>query len=263
MFSCVYKSCCYHIKSYNSLRNHLIFCCSTMASEATVDLKDKRVPYKSRNELLLEKDIVKEPIKLFEAWFKEASNTPGIIEPNAMFIATSSKSGIPSGRMVLLKSFGNNGFVFFTNYNSRKGIELAENPNASLAFYWEPLKRSVRIEGHVEKTSEKESDDYFHSRPYASKIGALASDQSKPCESRDQMSKITEELKQKYSETDHVPRPKHWGGYVVIPKVIEFWQGQSDRVHDRIVFSKPTPGDPLGEYLHEGEDGWKYQRLFP
>uniref|UniRef100_A0A8D8R6V7 pyridoxal 5'-phosphate synthase n=1 Tax=Cacopsylla melanoneura TaxID=428564 RepID=A0A8D8R6V7_9HEMI len=173
------------------------------------------------------------------------------------------KSGIPSGRMVLLKSFGNNGFVFFTNYNSRKGIELAENPNASLAFYWEPLKRSVRIEGHVEKTSEKESDDYFHSRPYASKIGALASDQSKPCESRDQMSKITEELKQKYSETDRVPRPKHWGGYVVIPKVIEFWQGQSDRVHDRIVFSKPTPGDPLGEYLHEGEDGWKYQRLFP
>ncbi|KAI5709745.1 hypothetical protein M8J75_002971 [Diaphorina citri] len=234
-----------------------------MAAESTTDLKDKRVPYKSRNEVLLEKDIVKEPFKLFESWFHEANNTPGIIEANAMFIATSTKNGIPSGRMVLLKSYGKNGFVFFTNYNSRKGNELAENPQASLAFYWEPLKRSVRIEGHVEKTSDKESDDYFQSRPYASKIGAIASDQSRPCESRDQMSKITEELRQKYKEGDYVPRPKHWGGYVVIPKVIEFWQGQSDRVHDRIVFKRPVPGEPLGPHSHEGEDGWYYERLFP
>lgn len=261
MFSCVRLSV-YQTNIFLVSR-HISLLSKAMATEKTTNLKDQRVPYKSRNEVLLEKDIVKEPIKLFETWFNEANNTPGIIEANAMFIATSTKSGLPSGRMVLLKSFGKNGFVFFTNYNSRKGTELTENPQASLAFYWEPLKRSVRIEGHVVKTSDKESEDYFQSRPYASKIGAIASAQSQPCESRDQMSRITEELQAKYKEGDYVPRPQHWGGYVVVPNVIEFWQGQSDRVHDRIVFSKSVPGEPLEPYTHEGEEGWRYKRLFP
>jgi pyridoxamine 5'-phosphate oxidase len=188
------------------------------------------------------------PIKQFEKWFQELP-AAGVNEQDAisMTLATATADGKPSARIVLLKSFDEQGFVFYTNYDSRKGSELAENARACLLFYWAPLWRQVRIEGAIEKVSQKESDQYFHSRPLGSKIGAWASDQSKTIENRAVLEKRFEEFGWKFG--DNVPRPPHWGGYRVRPEVIEFWQGQENRLHDRLRYTLQQDGSWIIERL--------------
>ncbi|XP_063815703.1 pyridoxine-5'-phosphate oxidase isoform X2 [Pseudophryne corroboree] len=204
-----------------------------------------------------------DPIAQFGAWFQEVLNCPVIAEPNAMCLATATRDGKPSARMVLLKGFGSDGFRFYTNQQSRKGKELETNPVASLLFFWEPLNRQVRIEGSVERLSDQESDDYFHSRPKSSQIGAAVSHQSQVIPDREYLRKKNAELEEKYKEKE-VPRPVEWGGYIVRPSVIEFWQGQTNRLHDRIVFRRPTEGEAeTSPWTHPGEGGWMYERLAP
>ena len=164
-----------------------------------------------------------------------------------MTLATADGEGQPSARIVLLKSFDDRGFVFYTNYNSRKARDLAANARACLLFYWSPLWRQVRIEGAIEKVSEAESDEYFHSRPLGSKIGAWASDQSQPVVSRNELEKRFEEFSWKFA--DNVPRPPHWGGYRVKPVEIEFWQGRENRLHDRLRYRLQQDGSWLIERL--------------
>jgi len=188
------------------------------------------------------------PIKQFETWFQELP-AAGVNEQDAisMTLATATADGKPSARIVLMKSFDDQGFVFYTNYDSRKGSELGENARACLLFYWAPLWRQVRVEGAIEKVSEEESDQYFHSRPLGSKIGAWASDQSQAIESRAVLEKRFEEFSWKFA--DNVPRPPHWGGYRVRPEVIEFWQGQENRLHDRLRYTLQQDGSWLIERL--------------
>lgn len=163
----------------------------------------------------------------------------------------------------MLKGCNSDGFTFFTNYGSRKAKELEENPCAALTFYWMPLRRSIRIEGDVEKVSAAESEEYFHQRPKASQIGALASPQSLVIPNREHLDKIEEEIKSKLKPDEPIPMP-HWGGYLVKPKSIEFWQGQTNRLHDRIRFRKLEPTEIIDETLvHAGDDGWVYERLAP
>ena len=164
-----------------------------------------------------------------------------------MTLATADKEGQPTARIVLLKNFDEQGFVFYTNYDSRKGHELAENPRVCLLFYWSQLWRQVRIEGSVAKVSEAESDEYFHSRPLGSKVGAWASDQSQPVESREQLEKRFEEFSSRFA--DSVPRPQHWGGYRVKPDLIEFWQGRENRLHDRMRYNLQPDGTWIIERL--------------
>nr|XP_022903068.1 pyridoxine/pyridoxamine 5'-phosphate oxidase-like isoform X1 [Onthophagus taurus] len=226
--------------------------------------KDMRTCYNNRTNLLIEDELpFKCPYAIFEKWLTEAKEDKRIIEPNSMCVATATKSGIPSARYILCKGYDKTGFIFFTHYTSRKGQELEENPNAALTFYWPPIHRSIRVEGKVEKLSSEIADEYFKTRPYDSQIGALCSDQSKPIEGRHVLFEREIELKQKYGE-GQVPRPEQWGGYKVIPKCIEFWQGQSDRIHDRIRFRKVTCDNELdGKVLHKGADDWFYERLAP
>ncbi|XP_066942865.1 pyridoxine/pyridoxamine 5'-phosphate oxidase-like isoform X3 [Macrobrachium rosenbergii] len=217
-------------------------------SKMSIDIGGMRKPYKGKNEAFTEDDLVaKEPFAQFREWFDQACSTPGIIEANAMCLATSTKCGKPSARMVLLKGYGKDGFRFFTNYTSRKGEEL------------------VRVEGTVEKLSEKESDDYFHSRPRSSQIGACISPQSKVIEGRHILTEKEQDLLEEYSDDKKIiPKPETWGGFRVVPEVIEFWQGQTTRIHDRIRFRKPLPDEVLDEQLtKQGEDGWFYERLAP
>ena len=186
------------------------------------------------------------PIQQFTQWYEEAVAAE-VPETDAMTLATATASGNPSARIVLLKGFDERGFVFYTNYESRKAKELAENSRVSLLFYWMPIKRQVRIQGTVEKVSAEESDQYFHSRPLGSKIGAWASDQSEVIESREALEKRFEELGWKFS--DNVPRPPHWGGYRVKPDTIEFWQGRENRLHDRLRYRLQADGSWLIERL--------------
>ncbi|XP_065563040.1 pyridoxine/pyridoxamine 5'-phosphate oxidase-like [Artemia franciscana] len=234
---------------------------------SNVDIKDMRQPYKHKNEAFLEEHLVsREPFKQFESWFNEACKCETIIEPNAMCIATSTREGMPACRMVLLKEFGKNGFKFFTNYGSRKGSELVisvENPFAALMFYWEPLNRSIRIEGSVQKMSVEECTDYFHSRPKSSQIAACVSPQSEVIPSRQFLIDRELELLNKYAH-DQVPKPEKWGGFIVAPTSFEFWQGQTTRMHDRIRFRLKKDEEICDNVLvHEGEDGWVYERLAP
>jgi len=195
-----------------------------------------------------EKDVDPHPVKQFEKWFQIALNA-NLKEPTAMSLGTATKSGKPSVRTVLLKSYDENGFVFFTNYESRKGIEMAENPFAAVVFWWGELGRQVRIEGTVEKILEEESEDYFHSRPFDSQISALASAQSRRVESRKILETLYNRLKKEY-EGKIVPRPQYWGGYRLVPDAFEFWQGWVNRLHDRILYTKMR-------------GGWKIERLAP
>ena len=198
---------------------------------------------------LSEKDVAPNPIDQFTRWWDDALNSE-IDEVNAMTLATVTAEGFPSARIVLLKGYTEDGFVFFTNYESHKGKELAQNPRACLVFFWKVLERQVRIEGNVEKISAEESEAYFQSRPIGSRIGAWASPQSTVISGREVIENNVVELEKKYANTP-IPRPEHWGGYIVKPVNIEFWQGRSSRLHDRILYTAQK--DLL----------WKIERLAP
>jgi pyridoxamine 5'-phosphate oxidase len=193
-------------------------------------------------------DVDPNPIQQFHKWFAEALDAK-LPEPNAMTLATVDENARPTARILLIKGVDEQGFVFFTNYESRKGHELAANPHASLLFYWIELERQVRIDGSVVKTSAEESDAYFASRPLGSRIGAWASEQSKEIESRAVLEARERDMAAKYGE--HPPRPSHWGGYRLMPQAIEFWQGRPSRLHDRILYTRETGGD------------WRIARLSP
>jgi len=194
-------------------------------------------------------DVDPNPFRQFDTWFAQAVEAK-LPEPNTMTLATVDSRGRPSARIVLIKGVDERGFVFFTNYDSRKGRELADNPHASLLFYWIELERQVRIEGTVVKTSPAESDQYFHSRPLGSRIGAWASEQSQVIENRAVLEAREKQISAQYGE--HPPRPPHWGGYRLAPDAIEFWQGRPSRLHDRLLYTRAAEG---------GE--WQIARLSP
>ncbi|XP_017292023.1 pyridoxine-5'-phosphate oxidase isoform X1 [Kryptolebias marmoratus] len=241
----------------------LFFCTKKASGSSGMDLSNMRKKYKADEECFEESQLVSlDPIQQFGNWFDEATKCPEIGEANAMCIATATRDGRPSARMVLLKGYSNEGFRFFTNYESRKGVELDSNPHACLVFYWEPLNRQIRIEGSVEKIPRQSSCEYFQSRPKSSQIGAAVSRQSRPIPSRDYLRQKNAELEKKYKDTE-VPMPNDWGGYVVKPYSMEFWQGQTNRLHDRIVFTRKEVGEKLGELQQEAAGGWVFQRLSP
>ncbi len=209
-------------------------------------IADLRTDYRLKT--LNEEDVAADAIGQFSRWWNEAAASD-IEEVNAMTLATIAPDGMPSARIVLLKDYDSRGFVFFTNYNSAKGKALAASPKAAIVFFWKELERQVRIQGTVEKTSREESNEYFNSRPAGSRIGAWSSPQSEIIEGRhvleSNVEKYTSEMK------NGIPRPEHWGGYRIVPVKIEFWQGRSSRLHDRI------------EYTLQPNGGWKIARLAP
>lgn len=210
-------------------------------------ISDIRTDYKLRS--LNEADVSPDPIAQFTSWWDEAVNSK-IEEVNAMTLATVTSEGRPSARIVLLKGFDEKGFVFFTNYQSKKGKELEDNPHAAMVFFWKELERQVRVEGGIEKISEEESDAYYQSRPAGSRIGAWASPQSEVIDGREILENNFKALEKKF-ETGSIPRPGHWGGYILRPSLIEFWQGRSSRLHDRI------------QYNLQPDNNWAIQRLAP
>ena len=176
-----------------------------------------------------------DPFELFEKWFAEAKSNE-INDPNALALGTASKDGIPSVRMVLLKGFDKNGFVFYTNLNSQKGNEIKENPNATMCFHWKSLLRQIRITGTLEQVDDKVADDYYNSRAYESRIGAWASKQSSTLKSREELLNNLEEFKKKYNDKNNVPRPNYWSGWNLNPASIEFWLDGDNRIHERLKY---------------------------
>lgn len=189
------------------------------------------------------------PIKLFQDWLNEAESSE-INDPNAMCLATTDSSGKPSARMVLLKGCDEKGFVFFTNSESHKGRDLAESAEAALCFYWKSTRKQIRVEGKIEQVSEKEADDYFASRPRGSKIGAWASAQSRPLESRAHLESAVRALEEKYKGRNDIPRPAYWNGYRLIPALIEFWIADIDRLHHRFEYRREKDGKWLVRWLY-------------
>ncbi|PFH08993.1 pyridoxamine 5'-phosphate oxidase [Collimonas sp. PA-H2] len=209
-------------------------------------IADLRIDYSQAN--LSEADTAADPITQFRKWFEEAMRAE-VPEANAMSLATVGSNGRPSSRIVLIKHFDEQGFTWFTNFESRKGHDLEEHPYGALLFHWVALERQVRIEGRVEKVSDSESDAYFNSRPLRSRLGAIASAQSETIASRELLEAEYAKAEQKFG--DHPPRPKHWGGYRLFPDTVEFWQGRRSRLHDRIL------------YTLDADDKWLRQRLQP
>ena len=191
-----------------------------------------------KNSLGLDKSFLDldDPFELFEKWFVEAKNKE-INDPNALALGTCSKDGIPSVRMVLLKSFDKNGFIFYTNLNSQKGNEIKENPNASMCFHWKSLLRQIRIVGTLNQVNNKVADDYYNSRAYESRIGAWASKQSTILKNRDELINSLEKFRKKFTDKNNVPRPDHWSGWNLKPSSIEFWLDGDNRIHERLKYS--------------------------
>lgn len=212
------------------------------------DLSNYRKSY-DKNELL-EQNIPKNPIELFDIWFKEVESSKGLEEVNAMTIATIGQDGFPKSRVVLLKNLSENGFVFYTNYDSEKGKAIQENPNVCLSFFWHSQERQVIIKGIAEKVSENTSTKYFNSRPVGSQLGAIVSNQSQIIPDRKYLEEKLEILEKKY-ENQEIPKPDFWGGFIVKPISIEFWQGRPNRLHDRIRYELQT------------NNSWKTDRLSP
>jgi pyridoxamine 5'-phosphate oxidase len=209
-------------------------------------IQDLRKNYRLKS--LDQKDVLENPFEQFSLWFEESMSSQ-LPEPNAMILATATKEGKPSVRALLLKGFDENGFIFYTNYESRKGKELAGNNNASILFFWAELERQIRIEGKVEKISSEESKKYFDTRPYKSRIGAWASNQSEVIENRFVIVRKFLNYFVKFHSRD-IPLPTYWGGYILKPDTFEFWQGRANRLHDRV--------------RYKSEDNrWKIERLSP
>lgn len=204
------------------------------------------------HEGLVEEQLAPEPIGQFTRWFHEADDA-GMVEPNAMVLSTADADGRPSSRTVLLKGYDRRGFVFFTNYGSRKGSELAANPYAGLLFPWIALARQVIVQGRVEKVGRDETAAYFRTRPHGSQLGAWASEQSSPVSGREVLEQRYAELERRYPEGEGVPVPPFWGGYRVVPQSVEFWQGRENRLHDRLRYVA-DPSSPTG---------WRVERLCP
>ena len=217
-------------------------------NEPSQKVADLRQDY--RQKTLNTSDVQAEPIAQFDLWFQEALKAE-LKEPNAMTLATATTNGVPSARIVLLKGYSENGFLFYTNYNSRNGKELLENPKAALVFCWLELERQIRIEGTVQKITPEASTLYFQSRPKESQIGAWASPQSEVISNRKTLEENVDLLKKKFESEEKLPRPEHWGGFCIQPTMIEFWQGRSSRLHDRIRYRLKTEG------------GWVIDRLAP
>lgn len=217
-------------------------------SPVSLSLEDLREEY--RQGALDEVNCDSNPIEQFRRWMQEA-RTAQLKEPNAMTLATATTDGRPSGRIVLLKEVLPDGFVFYTNYTSRKGQEMEANPYVALTFYWGELERQVRVEGQISKVSREKSKTYFQGRPKGSRLGALVSHQSEILPSRKPLEAKLEELLLQYADSDDVPAPDWWGGYSVRPEAIEFWQGRENRLHDRLL------------YRRTHEDNWVIERLSP
>lgn len=194
-------------------------------------------------------DLAAEPYTQFSRWFADAAKA-GLVEPNAMVVSTADAQGRPASRTVLLKGYDHRGFVFFTNYESRKGRDLSANPQASLLFPWHPIARQVIISGDVERVSAEETETYFRSRPHGSRLGAWASAQSTPVDSREELEERYADLRARYPEGSDIPVPPFWGGYRVCARSVEFWQGRENRLHDRL------------RYVREA-GGWSVERLAP
>ncbi|APQ19217.1 pyridoxamine 5'-phosphate oxidase [Maribacter hydrothermalis] len=212
------------------------------------DLGDYRKSYEKS--ALMEDSISDNPIQLFQTWFYEVEKSDGVDEPNAMTVSTVGLDGFPKSRVVLLKKYTHEGFIFYTNYNSEKGQAISENPKICISFFWANLERQVIIKGTAEKLAKNLSDGYFESRPDGSKLGALVSDQSSVIESRTILEDKLIQLEKEYKGKE-IERPDHWGGYLVRPVSMEFWQGRPNRLHDRIRYSLTDDFD------------WKMERLAP